>query len=135
MGIRVGHVAVAMGVLGAAMSVGVAARGLAGTAGAQASAVAAGSATERTLGEADCAPGRLGTAIPTSSIGEPVSDVTLSAPVWTPATTSAPAYCTVTGAMAPVDRAATARPINFRVVLPASWSLARRSSAAAASTA
>jgi pimeloyl-ACP methyl ester carboxylesterase len=121
MGIRVGHVAVAMGVLGAAMSVGVAARGLAGTAGAQASAVAAGAATERTLGEADCAPGRLGTAIPTSSIGEPVSDVTLSAPVWTPATTSAPAYCTVTGAMAPVDRAATARPINFRVVLPARW--------------
>ena len=33
---------------------------------------------------------------------------------------SNPAYCSVNGAMAPVE--ANAKPINFQVVLPASWS-------------
>jgi feruloyl esterase len=72
----------------------------------------------RTLAEAECSASRLGSTIPRDAIGEPVSAVTLSAPAWT---AGAAPYCTVSGAMAPIDTAATARPINFRVVLPASW--------------
>ncbi len=72
--------------------------------------------------EADCAASKLGTTIPVSAIGEPVSGVTLSAPVWSAAAGSTPAYCSVNGSIAPVDTSANARPINFRVVLPASWS-------------
>ena len=72
--------------------------------------------------EADCAAAKLGSTIPVSAIGEPVSGVTLSAPVWTGAAGANPAYCSVSGSMAPVDKAANAPPINFRVVLPASWS-------------
>src|SRR5204863_962216 len=33
-----------------------------------------------------------------------------------------PAYCTVNGSMAPVDRSATAKPINFQVAFPSAWS-------------
>jgi hypothetical protein len=66
----------------------------------------------------DCTKEKLGTTIPISSIGEPVSKVTLDAPVWTGGANVA--YCTVKGAMAPVDP--NAKPINFQVVLPASWS-------------
>ncbi len=73
------------------------------------------------IGEADCTAARLGSSIPSSAIGEPVSGVTLAAPAWVAATDSAPAYCSVEGALAPVS--ADARPINFRVVFPASWSL------------
>ena len=78
-----------------------------------------GQTENKGITEADCAAGKLGASIPVSAIGEPVSGVTLSAPVWTNA---APAYCTVNGSMAPVSKEATARPINFQVVLPASWS-------------
>jgi hypothetical protein len=74
----------------------------------------------KAITEADCTAAKLGATIPTSAIGEPVSGVTLSAPVWTGVTNSATAYCSVKGAMAPVD--ANAKPINFQVVLPASWS-------------
>src|SRR5262245_19683956 len=70
---------------------------------------------------ADCTAERLGTSIPASSIGLPVRGVTLSAPVWTDVAGDVRAYCRVGGAMAPVDTAGTARPINFRVLLPASW--------------
>ena len=70
---------------------------------------------------ADCTPAKVGTAIMPSAIGEPVREVTLSAPAWVEAANGAPAHCRVDGSMAPVDSAATARPINFRVVLPASW--------------
>ena len=77
--------------------------------------------TPRTIAAAQCAADRIGTTIPTTAIGEPVSGVTLDAPVWTEATDTAPAYCSVTGALAPVDTAATAQPIHFRVVLPATW--------------
>ncbi len=76
---------------------------------------------DKVITEADCATSKLGSAIPISAIGEPVSAVTLSAPIWTNATNSAPANCSVTGAMAPVSKEATARLINFRVVLPAAW--------------
>ncbi len=50
-----------------------------------------------------------------------MSNVSLSEPQWTAAADTAPAYCTVDGAMAPIDPAA--KPINFRVVFPASWTL------------
>ena len=76
----------------------------------------------KTLAETDCTAGRIGSDIPSSSIGEPVAGVTLSAPRWVAATGNAPAYCSVDGAMAPMDKSANGRPINFRVVLPASWS-------------
>jgi hypothetical protein len=78
--------------------------------------------SEKVITEADCTVGRLGATIPVSAIGEPVSGVTLNAPVWKGAAGANPAYCSVDGSMAPVDTAANAKPINFRVVLPASWS-------------
>ena len=69
----------------------------------------------------DCTPARLGTAIPVAAIGEPVAGVTLAAPRWVAAAGAAPAYCSIDGAMAPTDTSPNGRPINFRVVLPASW--------------
>jgi hypothetical protein len=78
--------------------------------------------TNKVVSETDCTAERLGTSIPVASIGEPVSSVTLSAPVWNAATGSDPAYCSVDGSMAPVDKSPTAMPIRFRVVMPASWS-------------
>jgi len=75
----------------------------------------------RTISEGDCSASKLGTAIPVSAIGEPVAGVTLAAPRWVAATGNAPAYCLVDGAMAPMDTSVNGRPINFRVVLPASW--------------
>jgi hypothetical protein len=72
--------------------------------------------------EADCTAAKLGSAIPVSDIGEPAAGVTLNAPVWSNATGSAPGYCSVDGSIAPVSKEANAKPINFRVVLPASWS-------------
>jgi len=69
----------------------------------------------------DCTSTKLGTGIPDSSIGEPVAGVTLSAPRWVAAAGNAPAHCSIDGAMAPVDTSVNGRPINFRVVLPASW--------------
>jgi len=92
----------------------------------------------RTLTSADCTTERLGATVPVSSIGEPVSSVVLAAPQWVaavepplglpdlargPAREGAPAYCSVDGAMAPVDRSASAKLITFRVLLPASWNL------------
>src|SRR5436190_11384245 len=76
---------------------------------------------DKTIAEADCVAARLGTSIPASAIGEPVRDVTVAAPRWVAATGPAPARCEVDGVIAPVDTAATARPINFRVALPAAW--------------
>jgi pimeloyl-ACP methyl ester carboxylesterase len=70
--------------------------------------------------EKDCTAAKLGTAIPAASIGEPVSAVTLNPPVWTAESDNLPAFCSVEGAMSPVT--ATGKPINFRVLLPASWS-------------
>jgi hypothetical protein len=76
------------------------------------------SSQNKLITEADCTAAKLGSDIPVSAIGEPVSGVTLSAPTWT-AAGSNPAYCSVKGAMAPVDP--DAKPINFQVVLPESW--------------
>jgi pimeloyl-ACP methyl ester carboxylesterase len=75
----------------------------------------------KTITEADCTVAKLGTSIPVKAIGEPVTNVTLGEPKWTAATESTAAYCSIDGAMAPIDPAA--RPINFRVVFPASWTL------------
>jgi len=71
----------------------------------------------RILTEADCTAAKLGSTPPVSAIGKPVSRVTLDAPVWTGATNSIPAYCSVNGSMAPIDTSTTAQPIHFRVVL------------------
>jgi feruloyl esterase len=71
------------------------------------------------LAAADCTT-KAGTSIEPSAIGEPVRSVTLS-PAWVEAAGAVPAHCRVDGVMASVDTASTARPINFRVVLPASW--------------
>jgi hypothetical protein len=90
--------------------------------GLDAAAQTSGAQSNKVITEADCAVSKLGTAIPASAIGEPVSSVTLNLPRWVPATETLPAHCAVEGAMAPVDRSASAQPINFRVVLPGAWS-------------
>jgi pimeloyl-ACP methyl ester carboxylesterase len=73
------------------------------------------------LTAADCTTAKLGDAIAAKAIGEPVGGVTLAEPKWVPAADPLPARCEVDGRIAPVDTAATARPINFRVWLPAEW--------------
>lgn len=73
------------------------------------------------IGASQCTAGVVGQSIPTTQIGEPVAGVTLLAPAWHAASSTLPAYCEVTGSMAPVDRSATAQPIRFAVALPASW--------------
>jgi hypothetical protein len=75
--------------------------------------------TEAVITASECKAEKLGPAIPASAIGEPVSAVTLSDPVW--AADSTAAHCVVDGSIAPVDKSPNARPINFRVVLPARW--------------
>jgi hypothetical protein len=69
----------------------------------------------------DCTVAKVGTSIEPSAIGEPVRAVTLSSASWVEAANNAPAHCRVDGFIAPVDTATTARPINFRVALPAAW--------------
>ena len=68
---------------------------------------------------ADCTT-KAGISVAPSAIGEPVRGVTLSS-AWVEAAGAVPAHCRVDGVMASVDTTSTARPINFRVVLPASW--------------
>ncbi len=76
----------------------------------------------KVITDADCTAAKLGANIPAASIGEPVSAVNLSSPQWHPETNANPAYCSIEGSMAPVDKSASARPIRFGVVFPASWS-------------
>jgi hypothetical protein len=76
----------------------------------------------RTISAAECTADRLGSGIPVSAIGEPVSAVILDTPRWIEAARGLPPYCTVNGSMAPVDRSPTARPINFQVAFPSTWS-------------
>jgi feruloyl esterase len=59
----------------------------------------------KTISAADCTAERLGT----------------SAAAWVEAVNGVPAHCRVDGAIAPVSTDPTARPINFRVILPAAW--------------
>ena len=75
----------------------------------------------KAITKADCTSEKLGTSIPVSVIGEPVSAVTLDKPVWTEATGSSGGYCSISGEMAPIDKSPTARPIKFAIKLPASW--------------
>src|SRR5262245_37566226 len=75
---------------------------------------------DRTITEADCTTAKLVDSIPTSAIVEPVAGVTLSAPRWV-AAAAVPAHCAIDGAMLPMDKSAYGRNINFRVVLPATW--------------
>ncbi|HPR62532.1 MAG TPA: tannase/feruloyl esterase family alpha/beta hydrolase, partial [Prolixibacteraceae bacterium] len=63
---------------------------------------------------------KAGESIPTSRIGEPVGSVKLYEPRWIEATETMPAYGVVEGSIFPVDP--NGWPINFRVLLPASWS-------------
>ena len=75
------------------------------------------------IGASDCTAEKLGTSIPVSSIGLPVSAVSLNAPEWRPEANGSPAYCSIEGSMAPVDKSPSAKPIRFGVALPASWSM------------
>ena len=63
---------------------------------------------------------KAGTSIPVSAIGEPVGSVKIYSPRWVEATDVTPAYAVVEGSIFPVDL--NGWPINFRVLLPASWS-------------
>ena len=63
---------------------------------------------------------KAGTSIPATSIGEPVGSVTLYEPRWIEATDETPAYGVVEGSIFSVDP--NGWPINFRVLLPSSWS-------------
>jgi len=74
----------------------------------------------RSVTEMDCAAPSLVATIAPKEIGEPVRSVTLNA-AWVAATDTVPAHCRIDGVFAPVDTASTARVINFRVILPASW--------------
>ena len=76
----------------------------------------------KTITEEACTAAKLGSDIPVSAIGEPVSAVSLSAPQWHAANGATPAYCSIEGSMAPVDKSASARPIRFGAAFPASWS-------------
>ena len=68
-----------------------------------------------------CTAAKIGDTVPVTAIGERVSAVTLAPPKWIPAADPLPARCEVDGRIAPTDTAPTARPINFRVWLPAAW--------------
>jgi pimeloyl-ACP methyl ester carboxylesterase len=75
----------------------------------------------KTITESDCTAAKLGSSIPASAVGEPVSGITLSEPRWNAAAKSGGPYCTVNGSIAPVDKAPNAKPINFQVALPSTW--------------
>lgn len=63
---------------------------------------------------------KAGTSIAVSAIGEPVGSVKLYDLRWVEATDATPAYAIVEGSIFPGDP--NGWPINFRVLLPASWS-------------
>jgi hypothetical protein len=75
---------------------------------------------DRVITAAEVTVDKVGTSIPASAIGEAVGGVTLSPPRWVEATGNAVAHALVEGSIAPKDP--QGKPINFRVLLPASWS-------------
>jgi Tannase and feruloyl esterase len=75
---------------------------------------------DRVITAADVTVEKVGTMIPADAIGEPVGGVTLSPPRWVEATGNSVAHALVDGSIAPKDP--NAKPINFRVLLPARWS-------------
>jgi hypothetical protein len=78
------------------------------------------SGENRIVAEADCVAPALVAAIAPTDIGEPVRSVGLQA-LWVAEAERVPSHCRIDGVFAPVDTAPTARSINFRVILPASW--------------
>lgn len=62
---------------------------------------------------------KVSSSIPASAIGEPVGSVKLYEPRWVEGTDAASSYAVVEGSIFPVDP--NGWPINFRVLLPASW--------------
>jgi feruloyl esterase len=78
-------------------------------------------AGSKAITEADCIGAKLGNNIPSTAIGEPVAAVTLNEPRWNAAGKGGGPYCSINGSILPVDKAPTARPINFQVALPTSW--------------
>jgi pimeloyl-ACP methyl ester carboxylesterase len=78
------------------------------------------SGENRIVAEADCVAPALVAAIAPTDIGEPVRSVGLQA-LWVAEAERVPSHCRIDGIFAPVDTAPTARSINFRVILPASW--------------
>ena len=76
--------------------------------------------SNKLITSADVTAEKVGTTIPASAIGEPVGDVTLSPPRWFEESGNSVAYALVEGVIAPKDP--DGKPINFRVLLPASWS-------------
>jgi hypothetical protein len=77
-------------------------------------------AENKIITEADVTSERVGPSIPVSDIGEPVSAVKLSAPRWVSGSDSASSFAVVEGTILPMDP--NGKPINYRVILPASWS-------------
>ena len=75
-------------------------------------------ATNIEITKADMA--KVGEAIPVSSIGEPIGSIKLYEPRWIDATETSAAYAVVEGSIFPVEP--NGWPINFRVLLPSSWS-------------
>ena len=73
------------------------------------------------LTETDCTAAKLVGPIAAKEIGEPVAGVALAPPAWVAESGTTAASCRIEGVLAPVDTDATAKSINFRVVLPASW--------------
>ncbi len=74
---------------------------------------------DKIITQADVTVERVGTSIPVSDIGEPVSAVKLSAPRWVAGANASSSSAIVEGSIMPVDP--NGFPINFRVILPASW--------------
>jgi hypothetical protein len=71
----------------------------------------------KSITAADLTAEKVGSTIPVSAIGEPVSAVNLSQPRWVAGANGG--YGLVEGQIMPVDP--KSKPINFRVALPASW--------------
>jgi len=92
------------------------------TAAPQATSSATAARPAVTVTEADCTLAKLGAAVPGGAIGEPVGRVAINVASWVAETAQAPAHCRIDGSIAPVDTAPEARPINYRVLLPGSWS-------------
>ncbi len=76
---------------------------------------AAAGQTAGTFSADRCNASVLGGEIPAGRIGEPVSGVVLNSFAWVDT------YCRVDGELLPVETGTAAKPIHFRVLLPAAW--------------
>ena len=80
------------------------------------------SGQNKTITAADCTAERLGYFGRDLRDRRAGSQRDVSAPSWVEAANGVAAHCRVNGSMASMDTNSTARPINFSVVLPATWS-------------